>query len=795
MAGPWGGGSGSSGGPWGGATTRSQSLPKPKKKKKGRSFGGFIGNLAGEVGSLAGVPMGLVSLGKSAYNDPIATTKMLGVAAWNSHIANEFKQAAKGPTPIWSKGAREDFQYMYEHPLQSVLDVTFVGSAAVSASARAARVAAPASKLAQASKPRPVVLKDPTSKGRPDVELATRRGGYVNPFTQGRKHLTASLMPEKMMARRYERHRKIRDRRDLTTVENYWTAAFAAAKAITERGPVRQAKQAAIVKDMHRIYSGIGQEFDVKPKDYAWIRRPDGPHMAIAREGYSYVEQKPGVFREVKGTKGQKKIRSGEGFVFRKTGAKTMRKEPGVGLESDYTPAAFEASLMGGRIREMFTTKDPAQALRGPNGKPLAAPQRVIDSYIDEAAGSHRSLVDLVEKTTRPWRAAVLGTPRYAMNNVIGGTSIMLLNNPTGFKYYIKAAANVLGKNKASKIMQHNPGKGVSWVDEVFGHMRSHGFVQEVPRFNVKGKLGKAVNVERSWYDFVNRWSEEAYRVSALMQRVRKDPEITQMRKQGLSEHEAVLAKARADRQWVHQVSDDIDDIFGQYHYHNDLERTVRSAGVPFYGWYRAISRSTTNTFKDRPGRALGLMALGESGIEETEEALGEIPHFMRSVIPLGGFLKGSPGPGRRSILTTQGMNPWNTPAEFVRGLGAAGGSGEGRVSETLGGMFGPIPATAIEALTGRDLLTDVPHRKNLGALAAENFGLNPERGGLPQLQTFMALRQEDQPGTYRTKSGRKGERLYDPDRFNTLLGLSGFPRKYVSTAQAKKRKRQEDAY
>ena len=926
MAGSYyGGKSGSSG------YYKSGSLPSPKKKKqgkKGRSFGGFAGNLAGEVGALAGIPMGIASLGKNLATDPLDTGAALGKAAWKSHIATEFKTAftTKPKGGVFTKAGRkdlgEDLSFVYEHPLQSVLDVTLVGGVAVSAAARLGRVAKVES-LTKASTPRPVVLKDPTGRGRPDVELRTSGKKFVSPMRQGRKHLTHELMPARMKAARYERHRVIRDRRDLTTVENAWTAMFAAAKAITEKGPVRQAKQAAIVKDMHRVYTGIGNEFDTpaaKPKDYDWIQRPTGPHMVKAKAGHAFVETKPGsgTFKEVKdpgrlpthkvlqasksgafiqrgnsvriisvaGAKPRKipkeldeaglegdelvealelraaqrsgkgakvtiepdgtysvshgfkegggvqrleapkgkvyqqtkpgrfklvdeakskpigpdVLRSGEGHVLRKSGKNSWRKEQGVGLESDYTPAAFEAALMGGTIRADVHDQGPG---RGGGRAERQAPGRAqegrgqlhqggrrLPSVADGPGGEHHA----------PLAGARAGHPSIRVQQRRRRHQHHAAQQPFGIQVLRQGCGRRTRQGQGAKAPElRTPARGVSWIDAAFGHVRGHGFVREVPKFKVGGKKGKVLDIERRWYDFVNRWSEESYRVSALMQRVRNDPQIKQMQKQGLSEHDAVMAKATQDRQWTHQVSDEIDDMFGQYYYHNKLERNVRSLGVPFYGWYRAISRSTTNTFKDRPGRALGMMALGEYGIEETKAALGEIPEFMRGVVPLGGFLEGTPQDGRVSILSTAGMNPWNTPAELMRGVASLMGGG-GRTSETLGSMFGPVPATVIESLTGRDLLTDVPTKKNALGVAIENFGLNPERGSLPQIQLGQFIGEmtglrEDVPGTYDKSDGGTAERLYDPNAFNTLLGLHGFPRKYVSKSAAKKRKKQEDPY
>jgi hypothetical protein len=395
---------------------------------------------------------------------------------------------------------------------------------------------------------------------------------------------------------------------------------------------------------------------------------------------------------------------------------------------------------------------------------------------------------------TRVWRAAVLATPRYFVNNMVGNSAMAILNDPAAFRHYVEAIKVVKGHKHAEKLLKENPGHSVRWMNEIFGSIYGHGFVEDVPEWAVKGDgklstVAKLANKEKAWYRKVNEVTEERYRVQSVLKRVRFDPEITAMRKQGLSEYEAVMAKHRADPQWSQRISDEVDDMFGQYRYLNKLERGVRDLGVPFYSWSRAITRSTATTFKDRPGRFYMMYLVGEHGIQETQEKLGELPRFLQGAIPLPGGSE-----GRKNILTTSGFNPWATPVELGTGAVTLAG-GPGRTSETLGAQLGPLGSTAVEALTGERLITGQPHNRGLGGLLAENFGIDPSRPGLPPLKLGAAFLRGDEPGNYVTPTGRKGERLYDPDKWNELLAVLGFPKKSLSPRTAQKRARQEDAY
>lgn len=915
MAGPW-GRSGGSSGPWGGATSNSQSLPTPKKKKKRSGLGGFFGNLAGDVGALAGIPAGLVSIGRSQAGHHKGLIE--------DYISGDYDKAARrlrrdplgpgvtgmaqgmlqpgGTVHTWKPlfvhrdfdGLRETAHNIYDHPLAPVLDVATVATAGAGATARVARLAAPASKIARSSQPTTIMMRAPrTPKGKlkgEDVELQVGVGSYVNPLRKGRTLAThAAVKKLGLEPRRWERHNRIRIRRQMATIENAWLGYLEAGKAFSEPGPLRNAAQARTVQHMHRELKRAAHEVDELPAPHVYIRNEGGPEMFRAKEGHSFVQTKGGNWREVKDTarlptekvlhttgegaflmrgntarlvrvppalkakdvpegpgtgggtrltrykdgtvketggafhgageigkslkapkgkawakvgdakwklvdakpKGKDVLRAERGHVLERKGNVIVQRRGNASLGKAMGPEEFENALRSGIIRDMFTTKNAAEAVKGANGKPLAVPKRLVDDFIDEGVGSHHTLTNMFARPDSIWRAFVLAVPRYGVNNMVGTSAIFMLNNPAAARHYVEAVRIVGGHRRAKKVLDAKPGAGVEWMDELFGHMYGHGFVEQVPKFKTGGKLAKVGNLERRWYDFVNRWSEENYRVAAVLHRVRKDPEIREMRARGLSEKEAVLAKARADGQWVNRVSDDIDDIFGQYRYLNKIETGVRTV-VPFYGWSRAITRSTFNTFKDRPGRFYMATLVGKEGIEDTERKLGELPRFLKGVIPIGD--KG----GRERVLMTSGLNPWATPADLMQGTASAMGGG-GRAGETLGGQLGPLGSTVAETFTGERLLTGDPHKKGFFGVAAENFGVAPDKPGLPQWRvteaTLKSIRGEDEPGTWTDRRGRTGDRLFDPSAANEWASIMGVPLRDLSRKAARKRKREEDAY
>jgi hypothetical protein len=200
-------------------------------------------------------------------------------------------------------------------------------------------------------------------------------------------------------------------------------------------------------------------------------------------------------------------------------------------------------------------------------------------------------------------------------------------------------------------------------------------------------------------------------------------------------------AAAKIDKDFSAKVSDTIDNTMGNYHSYSRHEDLVRLA-IPFYGWFRHITRSTMNLVQERPVVANALANLGLIGSAKFDEMAseltngGELPRFMRGYLPIGD-----------KFLNTKNLNPWATVGELTDfSKLVSGKAGEANVAAT---SLSPFIGGTIEAFTGKSLLTGAPgNSTGLGFMG--DFVANTAKR-FPAVQLAGAVNEslagEQQPG------------------------------------------------
>lgn len=555
-----------------------------------------------------------------------------------------------------------------------------------------------------------------------------------------------------------------------------------------------KSKSRGIIEDDGSISIGGGYSKSL-------TREPVAP-----KEGYVWKSLGGGKYKQVKDpSAGMRKIEAPVGQqILSRTDKKGRTIYKTVNDPADPMPSGanwsvadlmkeVHSSELG---KKLFTRDANANILRDENGVPLVANRRVIKDYTAEAANSSKLLDYTYRYPLTIWRNLVLGTPRYFFNNAVGMTTLALVNNPTAMRYFVEAVRDIKGENAAMAIINDNTGSSIPWARKHFaadrsvkGHQVGHTAVGDIDQAVYgTGPIKTAERLGNRWFSFVNRVTDEPFRLAATIQRVRSDPFVKKYMDEGLSESDAVDLRVADNPEWRHAVNEEVDRMFGNYYMLNRAERNVRNF-VPFYSWNKAITRSTKNLVLDRPTRAAGLVYVGELGSRETMEKLGKMPRFLRGAIP-GPFEHMLPGigkdPGRENVLTTTGMNPYGTISDLVSGAAAVTGLG-GRPSESLGQTLGPFAQTGFEVMTGTDLLTGKPLRTNpLGTLQT-NFGVSAEQPGLPQLRIIKEALSPGE-GTYLGKDGERTEKLYDPSLVREWYQVFGIPIKslHVKTAQSR---------
>jgi hypothetical protein len=144
-------------------------------------------------------------------------------------------------------------------------------------------------------------------------------------------------------------------------------------------------------------------------------------------------------------------------------------------------------------------------------------------------------------------------------------------------------------------------------------------------------------------------------------------------------------------------VSREVDDALGSYLSLGPRERGIVRQLVPFYAWFREITRITAKLPLDAPLRLNIATKLSQVQDERMQDQLGPLPSYLRGVYPLG-----RQGDNQR-VLALQAANPFGTLDQLRRagqyGL-LGGGSGFNQGLGEAAGMVNPFLGAAI---TGRD--------------------------------------------------------------------------------------------
>lgn len=193
----FGGGGGVSGSRFTGSYGRSQS----KKKKRGHSLGGFLGNLAGDVKDTAvGLPVGLYETGKALGQDiAFDVAHPLGAKKGErpNHLAKVGRGVAKSYAQTYGPLTRGDVrafaQNLYEHPVGPLLDAATVATLGGAGVAKAGELAASAgivskeSRLANLGRAESLTLRSPRRLATGEGPTLTGRPLSRNPVVRGRQ--------------------------------------------------------------------------------------------------------------------------------------------------------------------------------------------------------------------------------------------------------------------------------------------------------------------------------------------------------------------------------------------------------------------------------------------------------------------------------------------------------------------------------------------------------------------------------------------------------------------------------
>ena len=731
--------------PFGGSSSSGDGNPfaTPSSRRRRRRnplgfVGGFIGNLAGDVkDAVVGLPAGITMLA----TDPVESFKTMGAATWQTW------------SPLFSGDLGKFGRQFYDHPLAPMLDVATVFTAGAGGAARGAGALSKAGvkspgvrRVAGLREPKnfPPLRDDPSLPGharRADIELPMSRRAGRRILQEGRLKIVDPHLPKWYAQHRFDRE---------------FTKQAAHAKAATNQILSDQLQYVGILKAGQAL-----SDPQVAKAAYKEI-------VSVSWQGLDRHAPTTARSRFTAG-KTTKLSAPPEGYGFLLDHDSVMKK-----IDKLDSPEAFEEWLK--HFGAQATTRNPAKAFRRADGSiPMIRVKDAADLGI-EGANSSRMARWLWHNPTNLWKMLLLGwTPRTVTNNGVGNWLLYSMRQSgNGATVGIYDAIRLThGERRARQLAQ--PGmygaRNELWTKKWHQDEIANTFAGAVD-----ADLGSRLARMAPAYKLTRVTSDKPVRIAALAAFYRKNPEVQRLMKSGHTFDEAVDAALAQNPVLREEASRHARSIAGDYIAMRPWERTMRDL-VPFYLWDRHIVKTTGTMLLEQPGRLAAMQRISNLGLERVEEILGEVPDFLKGVVPFS-LLGLSEGSGdRKNVFLTYSLNPYGTIGELMAAAEAVTTGGGPRPGSAIAGQLNPILSGAAEFFTGQDILTGAPH-ETTGGLPVD-IALSAGET-LPFLTTARSILEDP------TDTSPSGEPLlYTRDATRGISSFLGVPIRRVSKKRA----------
>jgi hypothetical protein len=442
--------------------------------------------------------------------------------------------------------------------------------------------------------------------------------------------------------------------------------------------------------------------------------------------------------------------------------------------------AEFEKHVQD--LGQWATTTNPLEAARSAEGHYLVVPKHDVANLQRELGGS----IDVIRKFWRGpstfWKRAQIGyTPRTITQNMVGNYLIDALRDPSlnGFLGLMRSVDKLKGGTEAARMAavgrRHHPD---GWIFREFGDELANGLGQEIKSKNANSsKLRRAAS--SGFYPIVSKTSEAPIRLGAIFSHLQKHPVVKQiMKEKGVSFDRAARIALRRVPGLRDEAARHARTIAGDYITKGPIE-TIISDFVPFYLWDKHIVKSMGNTLADNPERLAVMQRFGQEGYATTEKLLGDLPEFLKSVVPgdMLPFLKDKHN-GRADVFLTNYLNPFAQIGDLAN-VAEGGLMGKGpRPGDAIASQLNPFLSSGIEFISGKSLLTGADINRGIGGLPG--YVGRDVGQGLPFTRLAKALTQDTQ------SYGATGKPfLYTKDKWGVLSSLLGLPVRDMSLDKA----------
>ena len=424
-------------------------------------------------------------------------------------------------------------------------------------------------------------------------------------------------------------------------------------------------------------------------------------------------------------------------------------------------------------------------------------------NFQQEFAGTSAAVRLFYDRPLDVWRAITLNfRPAWMVNNFVGNAIMGLATyGPAGAASYLRVLlAHERGPDKVRQLwkftMKH-PTLRRKYADvfaEVAPDLHSAGLYGTQTRVTNPGvyegrlaslaanpavkalgfvptKLGHGLMaVGRGITHVEVLFAEDTSREAAFIREAGGDIAKIRETARKMGEGNLALSEAlkRMDRQSVELAVQRVNDALGDFNDLSRVERSVVRRVIPFYSWFKVITKVSAKYAARYPARLLLL-----KNIEQAQSKKGDLPlpAWLRGSLQIG-----KTEHGVATLLTTQGLNPYETINQL-----ATGGAGS---------VLSPFATAGVVGLTGRDpTFGGLQDYYGLGANKRGGWSGQAEMGLGSLLSGLAPARLYSQSANYQGK-------LYAPHTYghagpvpinDFLLQYLGLPIRHVKVKQAKK--------
>jgi hypothetical protein len=367
-------------------------------------------------------------------------------------------------------------------------------------------------------------------------------------------------------------------------------------------------------------------------------------------------------------------------------------------------------------LAEELTTTDPAEAMTigGDPEDPAAAgglhavvPERVVQKIAGDFQRSTTAAARSLRAVTNTWRALVLNLRLgWLVNNIVGNTGLYMLSNPGPGAFRELVSPTVSRAAMEEFFSEQVAGTLYGTQTPTRG---------AISRFMGRGPTRRAVRAVPDIARRADIASEQRLRQAVVGRTLRASPELRSltrdMRGQILRDEQMTTQFLHDNPQLVDRAAQEAYRTLGNYNSLTPFEQNVVRGAIPFYAWYRAITKITFSLPVDSPYRSALVASLGNLGFPR--EAVYGDPRILGG-IPIGDW-----------VLRTTGLNPLMTVPQTAAAAATMGRAALGNLGE-LGIPVGVKAPSARETAFAAGIVNPVIGWPLTGGLA-HTFRYLPE--------------------------------------------------------------------